>query len=323
MNHSTISHTLPARRFTLSMLFIGVFTVLGLTTISPAVAQTAIPAITSTPAAIAPSTSASPALPVGTASAANPLTTYRNDQFSVLYPSGWKVTPRDKGALYIGPNGAPACNAPGIILMPVGLLSTNDTPDILLNDFVTINTYLTETGTRVDLGTLGRTATFEGPCSDGTPRKFRITTYTATSRGFQLEEFAPKADFDQSDPLFLQIAQSFTPLTSTGQQPIVAPKSVPSTLLIHLFQGNVFMAAVGDLPGTPLTRDADPINGTGRYTQPAIAPGGRLIAYIAQPGRRSADRATCAGWSGRAAADSRRAAFSDRVARRWQCNRVC
>jgi hypothetical protein len=88
--------------------------------------------------------------------------------------------------------------------------------------------------------------------------------------------------------VYKQIAASFTPIIpgANGQngQPIHAPDHAPSTLVVHVLNGNVYMANVADMPGVPLTHDADTISGARRYTGARVSPDGKRVAFVALPG---------------------------------------
>ncbi len=108
--------------------------------------------------------------------------------------------------------------------------------------------------------------------------------FAAYGKGYRVITFAPQAAFNQWSDVFQKIAQSFSPSAAGAGggngAAILAPDHAPQTLLIAVFNGNIYMANVADLPGAPFTRDADLINGTRRYANPRISPDGKHVAFV-------------------------------------------
>src|SRR5262249_37742776 len=155
---------------------------------------------------------------------------------------------------------SPVCAQPGLLVTVLGQQPTNKTADTLFDDYQAANSYLTGVEARADVGDLGRTAVLSGPCTEGSTRDLRIAIYIVFGNGYRLTAFAPRLQFKGWDTVYKQIAASFTPIIpgANGQngQPIHAPDHAPSTLVIHIFNSNLYMANVADMPGVPLTHDA-------------------------------------------------------------------
>lgn len=215
------------------------------------------------------------------------LNVFRTAAFSLQYPAGWQITARSNVETYIGPGVSPVCSQPGLLVTVLGQQPANKTSDTLFDDYQAANSYLTGIEARADVGDLGRMAVLSGPCTDGSTRDMRVSIYIAFGNGYRLTAFAPHAQFKGWDLVYRQIAASFTPIIpgANGQngQPLHAPDHAPPTLVIHVFGGNVYMANVADVPGTPLTHDADLITGARRYTGARVAPDGKYVAFVALP----------------------------------------
>ncbi|MHB8628423.1 MAG: hypothetical protein ACYDBJ_12925 [Aggregatilineales bacterium] len=216
------------------------------------------------------------------------LNTFRTAAFSLQYPAGWQITAHGDTETYIGPGTSPVCAQPGVLITLLGRQPANKTADTLFDDYQAVNSYLTGVEARADVGDLGRTAVLRGPCTDGSTRDLRVSVYIAFGNGYRLTAFAPHTQFKGWDDVYKQIAASFTPVIpgANGQsgQPVHAPDHAPPTLVIHVFRGNVYMANVADLPGVPLTHDADVITNTRRYAEARIAPDGKRVAFVSMPG---------------------------------------
>lgn len=213
------------------------------------------------------------------------LNTYRSPQLSIPYPEKWTVTARDNGEFYFGIGALPVCAQPGMIVTPLGALANGKTADILLDDYLATNRTQAPQGSRADVGSLGRALVVQGPCTDGTQRSALVAIYTAFGQGYRAVLFAPQPAFNQWSDVFQKMAEGFTPSMAANSKSVRQPDNAPDTLLVHVFNGNVFMASVADLPGAPLTRDADLVTSTRRYALPHIAPDGKHVAFIDQIGR--------------------------------------
>jgi hypothetical protein len=213
---------------------------------------------------------------------------YRAATYNLDYPSNWKIVPRSDSETFFGTTPAPACGQPGLLVTLLGAANSK-TADILLDDYTAINTYLTPVGNRDDANDLGRFQVFRGPCTDGSTRVLRVAMFVAFGNGYRVTAYAPKAAYAQWDATFQQIASSFNVTadesnSSNAAQPVYAPIHAPDTLLVHVFDGNIFMANVADVPGTPLTRDGALVAAAVHYVNPRIAPDGKRVAFVQLPG---------------------------------------
>ena len=215
------------------------------------------------------------------------LNVYRAATYNLDYPSDWKIVPRGVTETFFGTTTAPTCGQPGLLVTLLGTTNAK-TADILLDDYTANNTYLTPVGDRDDANDLGRFQVFRGPCTDGSIRQLRVAMFVAFGSGYRVTAYAPKAAYPQWDSAFQAIDRSFNVTadeTSAGPvlQPVYAPDHAPDTLLVHVFNGNIFMANVADVPGTPLTRDGSSVVGTVYYANPRISPDGKRIAFVQMP----------------------------------------
>ncbi len=215
---------------------------------------------------------------------------YRAATYNLNYPSDWKIIPRSDSETFFGIAPAPACGQPGLLVTLLGPAHSKSA-DILLDDYTANNTYLSTVGDRDDANDLGRFQVFRGPCTDGSIRVLRVAMFVAFGNGYRVTAFAPKAAYTQWDPAFQQIDRSFSVTADeAGQggplQPVYAPASAPPTLLIHVFNGNIFMANVADVPGAPLTHDGFGVANGRNYINPRIAPDGKRVAFVQLPGNK-------------------------------------
>ncbi len=212
------------------------------------------------------------------------LNMYRSPQLSIPYPETWTVTARDNVEFYFGLGPLPVCAQPGMIVTPLGALANGKTADTLLDDYLAANRSQIPAAERASVGQLGRSVIVQGPCTDGSPRRALIVMYMAFGQGYRAVLFAPQAAFNQWSDVFGKIAEGFSPSMAANSKSVRQPDNAPDTLLIHVFGGNVFMASVGDLPGAPLTRDADLITNTRRYARPRLSPDGKQVAFVDEAG---------------------------------------
>ena len=213
---------------------------------------------------------------------------YRAATYTLNYPADWQITPRGDHETFFSSVPAPVCGQPGLLVTQLGSVGSK-TADILLDDYTVNNSYLTAVGNRDDANDLGRFQEYRGPCTDGSTRTLRVAMFVAFGSGYRVTAFAPKISYAQWQPFFAQIDRSFTVTadssgSGSSAQPVYAPVGVPDTLLVHIFNGNVFMATVADVPGTPITRDGSVVAQTIHYADPQIAPDGKHIAFIRWPG---------------------------------------
>ena len=209
------------------------------------------------------------------------LSVYRTPQFSIAYPEKWTATPRDVNEVYLGLAAAPICTQPGMIVTLLGKQAASRTPDTLLDDYQAANKGLTANGERQTVGAAGRSMTLTGACTDGGPRGYRVSAYIAFGLGYRVVQFTPGAAVGQWADLFLKIAQEFSPSASgNAGQRVLEPANAPPTLFLHVYNGNLYAAAVGDLPGTPITRDANVIAEPRRgYGNARVSPDGKRVLF--------------------------------------------
>ncbi len=210
------------------------------------------------------------------------LSIYRTPVYSIAYPQPWNITARGAAEIYIGPGVAPICDQPGMLITLLGDQPPGTIADTLIDTYQKINTALTQVGERADLGNLGRTAIFDGACGDGTARRLRVSTFVAFGKGYRISEYAPKAAYSTWLEPFKIIAESFSPanIGAGGGAAMQPAAHASSALLLHVFGGNVYMANVADLPGAPITRDADGVHRSRVYSFPRIAPDGKRVVFI-------------------------------------------
>jgi hypothetical protein len=208
------------------------------------------------------------------------LVALRTAQFSLPYPEKWVVTQRDANEYYIGVAAQQVCTQPGQIVTLLGKLPQGKAADSLLDDYLAANRNQQQVGDRAAIGKGGRTMLTQGACTDGSPRSFRVSAYIAFGQGYRLVQFTPGPAFNQWADVFSQIAGSFSP-SATGNpgQPIDQPKGTSPTLFVHVYRGNLYAAAIDDLPGEPITRDADLYMSSRFYTGAQLSPDGKRIIF--------------------------------------------
>jgi hypothetical protein len=205
--------------------------------------------------------------------------TYRSPQFSLPYPNRWNSVDRVSD-IFFGLGNSPICSQPGMTVTALGSVATGKTADALLDEYARTTTGIKYEGERIAVGTIGRSAVYTAPCTDGSPRRTRIAVFVAYGRGYRVLQFAPHNGFSQWSDVFLKILEQFSPGvagSSSGGQPITQPDVSPLAMVAHIFGGNVYIGILADLPGSPVTTDAasDHV-----YRHVAVSPAGDRIAYI-------------------------------------------
>jgi hypothetical protein len=215
------------------------------------------------------------------------LSIYRNPTFSIGYPEKWIVTPRGGGEVFIGPTAQQVCAQPGMVVFQLGKVEQNKTASALIDDYLAANQSVVVSGARETVARTGQSVLFTGACSDGTARSFRLSAYIGFGQGYRLLQYTLTPAFGQWADIYRKIADEFSP-SSTGNTSLIVtqPENAPNTLLLHRYGGNVYAAAVGDFPGTPITRDADPYFARRRYLNARVSPDGRRALMI-DPSRKA------------------------------------
>ncbi len=215
------------------------------------------------------------------------LSIFRSPLFSIGYPDKWVVTPRAGGEFFIGPTAQQVCVQPGMIVTQLGQVTAQKNPASLLNEFLAANKGLTPNGERETVARTGQSTLLTGSCTDGTARTFRVSTYIAFGQGYRLLQYTATPAFNQWADVFRKIADEFSP-TNAGNMTLIVeePSSAPDTLLLHRSGGNLYAAAVGDLPGTPITRDADLFFTGRRYINVRLSADGKR-ALLIDPSRKA------------------------------------
>ncbi len=203
---------------------------------------------------------------------------YRGEKFSLPYPNFWGVTERGTDT-YFGASHTPICAEAGMIAQALGAAGDRTFED-LLNEYTRTFTRVDLAPERIAIRRTGLSAHFVAPCTDGTPRQYRVTFFIIRGQAYRLSQFAPQAAFSAWADIFGQIVNEFSPAAPTESangSPIVVPFESPLALIAHIFGGNVYVGTLADLPGKPITQGA--ANGRS-YRSPALSPDGTLIAYI-------------------------------------------
>jgi hypothetical protein len=215
------------------------------------------------------------------------LSIFRSPLFSLGYPDSWIVTPRSNGEFFIGQSAQQVCAQPGMVVNQLEKLAAGKTPSSLIDDYLAANKGQTPSGEREVIARTGQSVLLTGSCGDGTPRTFRLSAYVAFGTGYRLLQYAATPQFGQWGDVFRQIADQFSPTNATGSTVIVTePDGAPPTLFLHRSGGNLYAAAVNDLPGTPITRDADLFFTKRRYLTPRLSADGRQ-ALLIDPSRQA------------------------------------
>lgn len=206
------------------------------------------------------------------------LATYRSPQYSIPYPAPWNAI--DRGTdVYFGLAARPLCAQPGMIVAPLAA-ANGKTPDALIDEFVRTQRRVEIENVRIAIGKTGSSAVFVAPCTDGSPRKHRVTVFVAYGQAYRVLQFTPLTAFSQWDDIFRKILDEFAPAAGgapEGGQPILPPAVSPLAAIAHIFGGNVYVGTLVDLPGLPVTSGARPDRA---FTAVTISPKGDLVAYI-------------------------------------------
>lgn len=206
------------------------------------------------------------------------LALYRGEKFSLPYPNFWEVTERGIDT-YFGASRTPVCAEPGMIAQALGAVGDRTFED-LLNEYTRTFIRVDLAPERIAIRRTGMSAHFVAPCTDGTPRQYRVTFFIAYGQAYRLSQFAPQAAFNAWADVFGQIVSEFAPATSVNAEnggAIVLPSEAPLALIAHIFGGNVYVGALYDLPGKPITQGA---TSERSYRSPALSPDGSLVAFI-------------------------------------------
>lgn len=228
------------------------------------------------PGAVTPTmpspTNATPAVPATVG-----LATYRTETYSIAYPEFWNVVNRTTD-IYFGPGNGPACAQPGMTVTALGAVG-EQSADALLQVYDDELTTTALDPARTSIRTIGRSATYQIKCADGSLRQARVTVFVAYGRGVRVVQFAPQADFAQWMPVFAEVLERFSPSAVSpvvNRLPITRPGVFPLAMVAHIFAGNVYTATLLDWPGVPITSGATP---TQSYRQVVVSPLGQQVAF--------------------------------------------
>jgi hypothetical protein len=206
------------------------------------------------------------------------LSVYRSSDFTIAYPADWRVV--DRGSdVYFGISNTPVCSEPGMIVEPLGTVTSDETSDALIDRYFETLSGLQVFDDRTTIRNVGRTQQYISPCVDGSPRQGRVTVFEVYGRGYRVVQFAPQRAFEQWADVFLEALEQFSPstLTTGSGEPIVPPSVAPPVAIAHIFAGNVYVGTLVDLPGIPITTNALP----GLvYRDAVIAPNGSQVAFV-------------------------------------------
>jgi hypothetical protein len=205
--------------------------------------------------------------------------TYRSPLFSLPYPNRWNSIDRVSD-IFFGLGNSPICSQPGMTVTALGSVTTGKTADALLDEYARTTSGIKYDGERIAVGTIGRSAVYTAPCTDGSPRMTRVAIFVAYGRAYRILQFAPQNGFNQWSGVFLKILEQFSPGVagnSSGGQPVTQPDVSPLEMVALIFGGNVYIGTLADLPGSPITTDAasDHV-----YRDVSVSPVGDRIAYV-------------------------------------------
>ncbi|HVO42787.1 MAG TPA: hypothetical protein VMT34_09195, partial [Aggregatilineales bacterium] len=176
----------------------------------------------------------------------------------------------------------PVCAQPGMIVLPLGQVTPDKTPDSLIDDLLATTNGAKAVSDRANVNNTGRSLIFTAPCTDGSLRQTLVVTYIAFGRSYRITAFAPQAAFSQWAAVFQQLVASFSPgITSQGSsgQAVKTIAQAPRAYIAHIFAGNVYIGTLDDLPGAPITTDAA---GPHRYLRAVFSHTGDQVIYIEQ-----------------------------------------
>ncbi len=248
--------------------------------------ETAIPP-TSNGTATAPSTntppaSNTPAVSATPSASAQAFLTFRNRDFSMAYPTTWQATDRLTD-VFFGAGPSPVCAQPGMIVVSMGPLGSKDTADRLIDAYLhsTAAAGAVLQGDHTSVGSTGRSQVFVSPCTDGAIRESRVTVFVAYGNAYRVLQYSLQKDWDVWADVFLKLLDQFSPAAGSasagGGSAMLPPSHTPLESLAHLFAGNVYVGALTDLPGVPITQDAIPGS---TYRSQVISPDGKNIAFV-------------------------------------------
>ena len=209
------------------------------------------------------------------------LATYRSPVFSIAYPESWNSVDRNTD-IFFGPSLGPICAEPGMLVVVLGTVGAR-TADMLLDDYASQGNFGLAPD-RISIRNLGRSTTYVTKCADGSPRQARVTAFVAFGKGYRVVQFAPVSQFASWADLYQQMLEKFSPSTLSGNsgQPLTRPNVTPLAAIAHVFAGNIFVAALTDWPGTPITTGATPDYG---FRDPVISPAGNQVAFVDPQGK--------------------------------------
>ncbi len=207
------------------------------------------------------------------------LALYRSPLFSIPYPDRWH--PTDRGSdIFFGLSPSPVCSQPGMTVSATGQVAVGKSLDDLLNDYAQTTSGAQFDTNRISVGNIGRSVLFTASCTDGSARQNRVTVFMAYGKGYRVVQFAPQIAFNQWADVFMNILQKFSPASGGGSgdgQAVTMPQTSPLALIGHIFEGNVYVGTLVDLPGTALTDDAASDH---TYRDVVVSPKGDLAAFI-------------------------------------------
>jgi hypothetical protein len=199
------------------------------------------------------------------------LTVFSSPTFSILTPESWLVFQDSAAsAVLFAPQAQDMCGDPGMLVTVIGRVANDVTPDKILGDYVAAVGVTESPETRLSIGPFGRSTMYETPCGRDSRRQWRITAFVQFGSAYRVDQWSPSDRFGQWDTLFQQMLGQFVPPGGTpvadngsapspdatpapdGETPAVSAERAPLPMA-HLFVGDVFLAALNDLPGRGVT----------------------------------------------------------------------
>lgn len=240
---------------------------------------------------------------------------YTSPAFAILAPEAWLVFPNESGSeVLFAPQQAPTCEQPGMRVVVLGRIASSVTADQLLTERLAALGAADDPAAREATGTLGRSTVVEIPC-EGAPRQLKLTVFVHYGMAYQVEQWAPAAQFDRWNGLFRNMLSQFTPGTGalsaaliqptppaaasaesaapesepvapdgaaeaseqpeSDAPPPFDPAALPPLPLAHVFVGDVFLGALNDIPGRSVT-NAPAVE----HRFVTFAPSGLALAFI-------------------------------------------
>jgi hypothetical protein len=205
------------------------------------------------------------------------LATYRTREFSIPYPSTWRITERESD-VYFGLARIPICDQPGMLVADLGPTTVRDA-DALLDAYTGTVRGAQFGPERASIRRIGRSAFYLAPCADGSPRLHRVTFFVAYGRAYRVLQFAPQDAFSQWADVYQRILDDFGPTTigGSGGQVVTFPEVSPLAAIAHIFAGDVYVGSLADLPGVPITTGGTVFRA---FRHATISPRGDAIAYV-------------------------------------------